>query len=200
LPKISIIHVGDLNNKGAYALLKTEISELRRIYGNPELSFCVSNANFMDSVKRETGSEAFPPLVDIPYERADAKAVLQKKSRHSMAYKLYLIAYTFLSFSQILFALFSMILVRMGLKPIYRQRTHAELAKSDLVVSTADENFKEGASGLPFNILLRVVSLQILLSRLIDTITAKRVYKKPIILFPNSIGPFFRRSAYGRKL
>ena len=68
----------------------------------------------------------------------------------------------------------------------------------DVIISTADENFKEGASNLPYNIYWRFVSWTTLLSRTLEVLISKHVFKKSIIVFPNSIGPF--RTFAGRFL
>lgn len=192
--RIHIIHVGSVTNKGTYALLKAEVSELKRIYGNPEISVSASDVETLRLL--EPAFKVCPPLIDIPYERADSKVIRHKKGRDSWTYKFYLIACTILMALQVAVSLISSILVNANIKSLYRSETLKQFKGSDLIVSTADENFKEGSLYLPHNVKWKLAWWSMLFSRMWDIIIAKKVFKKSIVVFPNSVGPF--RTKLGR--
>jgi colanic acid/amylovoran biosynthesis protein len=188
LPHIHIIHVGSVTNKGTHALLKSEVLELRRIYENAEISVSTSDVETLKHL--ETNIEAFPSLVDIPYERSDLEARKYKYDRDTLRYQFHILIYTFLMFLQAFLSILSCVLVKANFKPIYRGEVIKQLKDSDLIVSTSDENFKEGSLYLPFNIYWKLACWSMLFSRMWDILIAKKLFKKPIVVFPNSVGPF----------
>jgi polysaccharide pyruvyl transferase WcaK-like protein len=137
-------------------------------------------------------------LIDIPHEKADISAVNHEIDRDSYLYKLLLIAYSIRMFLEIPVCLMSSLIYHLGFTGSYKSSVISYIAGSDVVISTADENFKEGASNLPYNIYWRFISWTTLLSRSLEVLISKHVFKKTIIVFPNSIGPF--RSFAGRFL
>jgi polysaccharide pyruvyl transferase WcaK-like protein len=188
LPHIHIIHVGSIRNKGTHALLKTEILELKRLYKDVEIS--ISTTDIASVQQQEPFLEICPPLVDIPYERADLEARRLNFERESVTYKFFLLTFTFLMFLQPFFSILSCFLIKINLKPPYRYKTIKNFFESDFIISTADENFKEGSTYLPFNIQWKLTWWSMLFARMWDIIIAKRVLKKSIIVLPNSVGPF----------
>lgn len=188
------MHVGSVTNQGTYALIKSEISELKNIYNDVDITVSCADPGALKS--REPTLQIIPPLVDISYMRADAKARTKNYSRRSWRYKLQVFYHTLLMLLQAFLLLISIILLKVGLKPIYRSEVIDRLKKADIVISTSDESFKEGASNLPFNLIWKFTWWIMLFSRMIDVIVAKKIFKKPIIIFPSSIGPF--RTRIGR--
>lgn len=194
MPYIHIIHVGSTTNKGTYVLLKTEILELAKLYKNAEISVSTSDIDALRQL--EPDLRICPPLVDIPYERADLEVKRRNCGREGLIYKFYLFVYTLLMFLQVFFSIISSALIKVNLKPMYRSETIRHLNESDLIISTADENFKEGSLYLPFNVEWKLAWWSMLFSRMWDIIIAKKVFKKSIVVFPNSVGPF--RTRLGR--
>lgn len=92
-------------------------------------------------------------------------------------------------FLQVLLAIISAIMVKNGLKGIYRNEVLARIKDCDLVISCSDENFKETASLFSLNFYWIIAWWSMLFSRTWDILIAK-FFGKKIILFPNSIGPF----------
>jgi len=188
LPHIHIIHVGSVTNKGTHALLISEVLELRRIYENAEISVSTSDVETLKHL--ETNLRTYPSLVDIPYERADLEARKCEYHRETFRYRFHVIIFTFLMFVQAFLSIVSCILVKANFKPIYRGEVIKQLKDSDLIISTSNENFKEGSLYLPFNIYWKLAWWSMLFSRMWDILIAKKVFKKPIVVFPNSVGPF----------
>jgi colanic acid/amylovoran biosynthesis protein len=89
-------------------------------------------------------------------------------------------------------------LANAGFGTLYRAEVLDAFKNCDFVVSTSDENFKEGNLKLPFNIAWTVTWWSILFARTCEVFVAKKVFKKRVILFPNSVGPF--RTFIGRLL
>jgi len=191
--RIHIIHVGSVTNKGTYALLKSEMGELSRLYESLEISVSTTD---LDSLRRlEPTLVICPPLVDIPFEKADAETRRNGLGREAFIYKFYLATYTLLMFLQPFLSIISSAFEKVGV-PAYRHETIRRIMNSDMVISTADENFKEGSSNLPFNIYWRMIWWSMLFARMWDLIITKRIFKKPVVVFPNSVGPF--RTRIGR--
>lgn len=131
-----------------------------------------------------------PPLIDIPFELADSKAIQSKKSRKSWNYKFYLVAYTLLVPIQAVLSVFSCLLLNAKLPSFYRSEKLRQLRESDLVISTADENFKEGSLHFQYNLTWKILWWFMLFSRTWEILVAKKAFGKPVIVFPNSLGPF----------
>jgi colanic acid/amylovoran biosynthesis protein len=91
---------------------------------------------------------------------------------------------------QVILSLTSSIIVKVGLNGFYRSETIERFRDSDLIISTADENFKEGSLYFGLTVAWKLAWWTILFSRTWDIIIAKKIFKKPIIVFPNSVGPF----------
>jgi len=180
--------VGSVVNKGTYALLKSEISELEKIYKNVEIHISTSDVETLRYL--EPTLKVHSLLVDIPYERADLIARKGKYSRETLKYKFHALISLFLAFLQAFLSIISGILMKMNLKPVYRPDVMKRFKDSDLIISTSNENFKEGSLFLPLNIYWKLAWWSILFSRMWDILIAKKMFRKPIVVFPNSVGPF----------
>ena len=193
--KIHIIHVGNMANKGTQLLLISDVSVIREIVGD-DVSISVSTID-VEGVKRLDLplDKITPPLIDIPYEKADFYARKFGFHRGSFKYKMLALAYFLLTFIQVPVSAFSILLSKVGLKPLYRAESVKCMKECDLVISYSDENFKETASMLPLNIYWILAWWSMLISRTWEVVAA-RLLSKPIVMFPNSIGPF--RTFLGR--
>jgi len=136
-----------------------------------------------------------PSMVDVPYDKADQLINKVGGNRRDLRYKLYTFALLLYMFLQIPLTLLSVLSFRIGLKPIYRSEVLKHVGNCDLVISHSDENFKETASRMPLNPIWVVTWWSMLLSRTCEVIVAKSL-GKPVIMFPNSVGPF--RTWFGR--
>jgi len=99
---------------------------------------------------------------------------------------------------QAFFALASCILTRAGVGTLYKAEVINTFRNCDLVISTSDENFKEGNLKLPFSIAWMVTWWSLLFVRTCEVVIAKKIFNKKVIVFPNSVGPF--RTFIGRLL
>jgi len=186
-----------MNNKGTEALLKSDIAIIREIL-NGDVHFSVSTTDVEGVRKLNLPLDAvLPSVVDIPYEKADFFARKLGYRRVSLSYKACALASLVLMFIQIPLSIFSAFLVRIGLKGFYRSEVLDKMKKCDMVVSYSDENFKEGASFLPLNVYWILTWWTMLISKTWDVLMAK-YYGKPVVMFPNSFGPF--KTIFGRFL
>jgi len=186
-----------MNNKGSQALLKSDIAVMREIFCD-DVYFSVSTTDVEGVRKLGLPLDAvLPPVVDIPYERADFFARKFGHERGSLKYKAFALASLVLMFIQAALSIFSAFLVKVGLKGFYRSEVLERVKKCDMVVSYSDENFKEGASFLPSNVYWIFTWWTMLASKTWDVLIAK-YYGKPIVMFPNSLGPF--KTVIGRFL
>jgi polysaccharide pyruvyl transferase WcaK-like protein len=194
--KVHVIHVGNMNNKGTQALFKSDVQIINSTAGDVSISVSTTDAAGVRRLGLPSQT-ILPPFVDIPYETADILAKRLAIERHDFAYKILTFAALILMLLQIPLALFSIIEVQLGLKPIYRGGVIEHIKNCDVVVSHSDESFKETASLLPLNLAWLITWWSMLLSRTCEVLAAKS-FRKPMILFPNSVGPF--RTAIGRSL
>ncbi|MEM3702982.1 MAG: polysaccharide pyruvyl transferase family protein [Candidatus Bathyarchaeia archaeon] len=195
--KVHIIHVGNMNNKGTQTLLKSDIAVLKEVFGG-NVGFSVSTTDVEGVKELNLPLETVLPLVvDIPYEKADFFARKLRIERGSLNYKFFALASLVFMFIQALLSVFSVVLVKAGLRGLYRSNVLDRVKKCDLVVSYSDENFKEGASFLPMNVYWILTWWTMLISRTWDVLIAK-YYGKPVVMFPNSVGPF--KTVVGRVL
>jgi len=194
--KAHIIHVGNMNNKGTQALICSDVSVLRQAFKG--ISISVSTTD-IDGVKKLNlpVNRVLPPMVDIPYDKADQISKKLGFNRSSHFYKILTIALLVLIPIQILLSLISVILTKIGIKPAYRKEVVESIRNCNVVISHSDENFKETASLLPLNLYWIITWWSMLISRTID-IVVSRSLNKPVVMFPNSVGPF--RTFIGRFL
>jgi len=188
-----IIHVGNMGNKGTQALLVSDISIVREVIGG-DVAFSVSTTNVegvkeLDSRFRLLLEAVVPPMVDVPYEKADLQAKKHGFSRDGLKYKVFAVFYLFYMFVQVFLCAFSAFLARFGVKVFYRSKSLACMKACDVVVSCSDENFKEISSLLPWNVYWVVTWWSMLISRTMEILVAKSLGKQ-VVMFPNSVGPF----------
>jgi polysaccharide pyruvyl transferase WcaK-like protein len=191
--KIHIIHVGHMSNKGTQALLKSDDYALRDIVdGEVSLSVSTTDIEGVKHLKLPEGTVILPTLIDLPYIVADNFAKRLGVSRKSIQYKILSLYALFLMFLETALLVPSVLLVRLGLPSLYKKDVLSRMARSDVVVSCSDENFKETASMLPLNIYWAITWWSMLFERMIEVTVAKYL-RKPLVMFPNSVGPFRTR-------
>ena len=186
-----------MSNKGTQALLESDVSAIRAIVKD-DVSFSVSTTD-AEGVKRLTLSldAIVPTIVDIPFKRADILSKRLEIARNKFQYKVLVVGCLIYMFIQTMLSLLSVIFIKMRLKPFYRSGVLKRMKNCDLVISCSDENFREAASLLPSNIYWITTWWSILFERTLEISIAKFL-GKPIVMFPNSIGPF--RTCVGRFL
>lgn len=195
--RIHIVHVGNMANKGTQALLKSDVSVIREIL-NDEVSISVSTADVQGVNEMGLPVEAVvPTLIDIPYEVADLYAKRSGWTTRGFRYKVIALLSLFDVFFQMYFSFLSAIMIRLGLKAFYRPEIMHLMSKCDVIVSCSDENFKESASLLPIRAYWLATWWSLLSSKTWIILVA-RWLRKPVVMFPNSIGPF--RTSIGRIL
>jgi polysaccharide pyruvyl transferase WcaK-like protein len=178
-----------MNNRGAEALLKSDIHAINDIITG-HVSISVSTTD-IKGVK-ELGlplNATLPPLIDIPYEWTDLLAKRHQFGRNTLRYKVCAMASLVRMFVQVTFVILSSVCIRFKLRPFYRPLVTRHLKESDIIVSCSDENFKEGALLLPLNIYWILTWWPMLTARTLEVLVA-RFFGKPIVMFPNSVGPF----------
>jgi polysaccharide pyruvyl transferase WcaK-like protein len=187
--RVHLIHVGNMKNKGTQALLKSDIQTIKKI-SSKEVFFSVSTTDVKGTSRLNPSiSAVLPPLVDIPYEKADYYSKKFGFNRDSPTYKVFSLGCLLSMFLQILISTFFSCLVKLGLSSVYRNKLFKHLTRSDVVISYSDENFKESASFLPFNFYWMITWWSMIIARTWEILIAKFL-KKPIIMFPNTVGPF----------
>jgi len=191
--KIHIIHVGHMSNKGTQALLKSDDIALRDIIdGEVSLSVSTTDIDGVKHLRLPESTVILPTLIDLPYIVADNFAKRLGVSRKSLQYKILSLYALFLMFVETALLVPSVLLVRLGLPSLYKRSVLNKMAHSDVVVSCSDENFKETASMLPLNIYWAITWWTMLFERMIEVTVAKYL-RKPLVMFPNSVGPFRTR-------
>ena len=195
-PRVHVIHVGNMSNKGTQALLISDIRMIREILGDPYISVSTTDVRGVENLGLRLNA-VLPPLVDIPYERTDKWAKTFHYGRNSPRYKALSFAMLFCMLFQFMLSVGSIFVVKLGLKSPYRNEVLDHLSDCDLVVSHSDESFKETASQLPLNPFWAVTWWSMLVSRTYEMLAA-RSFRRPVVLFPNSVGPF--RTFVGRLL
>jgi len=177
-----------MNNKGTQALLISDVSLLKTFLKDPSISVSTTDVEGVKDLNLPLEA-VVPTIVDIPFKKADALSKRFKIGRSGLKYKLLIISGLLLMFIQVLLSLISALFIKMGLKPIYRGEVLKRMKDCDLVISCSDENFKESASLLPTNFYWIATWWSILFERTLEVLMAK-FFNKPVIMLPNSIGPF----------
>jgi len=185
-----------MSNKGTQALLICDIRMIREILGDPYISVSTTDVEGVQNLGLDLDA-VLPPLVDIPYERMDRLAKTFHYGRDSLRYKILSFAMLFGMLFQIVLSIGSIVPTKLGFKSLYRNGVLDHVGRCDLVVSHSDESFKETASQLPLNPFWAVTWWSMLVSRTCEMLVAKS-FGRPVVLFPNSIGPF--RTYVGRQL
>ena len=186
--KVHFIHVGNMNNKGTQALFSSDVSIIKEVTTDAEVN--VSTTDILGVKKLDLPlNKILPPMVDLPYDRADQTSKSLGFGRNGFHYKLLTISLLFLMPIQTVLSLFSVVLRKAGFKTVYRSEVIENVKNCDLVISHSDESFKETASSLPLNPYWAITWWSMLFSRTMEIMVA-RSFHKPIVLFPNSVGPF----------
>ena len=195
--RILIIHVGDMDNKGSEVLLRSDISVIREILGGG-VSLSVSTVNVEGVRKLNLPLTAvLPTVADVPYKTADSLARKSGINRNTIKYKAFAVASLIYLFIQTTLSVISAFLTKIGLKTLYRSEVFNNIKNADLVISCSDENFKEAASLLPSNLYWVLTWWTMLFQRTFELNIAKYI-GRPVVVFPNTIGPF--RTWVGRFL
>jgi polysaccharide pyruvyl transferase WcaK-like protein len=187
--EILIIHVGNMTNKGTQALLKSDFYILSEIRKDAEISISTTDIDGVKGMNLPLNA-ILPPLIDIPFVKADMWTKKSGYNRGSFRYKVYVMACLIQMFIQIVLSLISATLCIKGIKPFYRTEAMSHLKKCSMVASCSDENFKEYSSWLPFKPSWIVTWWSILFARTWEVLIAKKLFGKPVVVLPNSIGPF----------
>ena len=191
--KIHIIHVGHMSNKGTQALLKSDDSALREIVdGEVSLSVSTTDIEGVKHLNLPKSTVILPTLIDLPYIVADSFAKRLGVSRRSLRYKILSLYALFLMFVETALLIPSVLFVKLGFPSLYKKSVLNRMACSDVVISCSDENFKETASMLPLNIYWAITWWTMLFERMIE-VTVAKFLRKPLVMFPNSVGPFKTR-------
>jgi polysaccharide pyruvyl transferase WcaK-like protein len=187
--RVHIVHVGSARNKGAQALLKSDISIIKDLLG----SDAVISVSAVDPEEIRlmfpVVNEVVCPLVDIPHDKADMIARKFGYKRNGLRYKAAVVSNLVWMPVQIALCVLSSVLAKARIGPLYRSAAIDQIRKSQLVVSCSDENFKEGASFLSLNVYWIPVWWSMIISRLFDVLVS-RYFGKRVVMFPNSVGPF----------
>lgn len=194
--KVHFIHVGNMSNKGTQALFKSDVNAIRDILRGPSITTSTVD---IEGVRKLSLSltAILPPAVDIPYEKADEMIKKHGGNRGCVRYMVFVLAMFFFMSAQILLTVLAVIMAKLRLKGLYRAEVFERVRDCDLVISHSDETFKESASFLPLNLSWTLTWWSMLIARTWEIMVAKS-FRKPIMLFPNSVGPF--KTWFGRFL
>jgi len=185
-----------MSNKGTQALLKSDDIALREIIdGKVSLSVSTTDIEGVKHLNLPAGTVIQPTLIDVPYIVADNFAKRMGITRKSIRYKILSLYSLLLMFLETALLVPSTVLVRVGLPSLYRNEVLKKMAHCDVVVSCSDENFKETASMLPLNIYWAITWWTMLFERMIEVSVASFM-RKPLVMFPNSVGPFKTRLGF----
>ncbi len=194
--KAHFIHVGNMNNKGTQALFASDVYAVKAAVVGAVVSVSTPDVWGVKKLGLPL-TVVLPPMIDIPYNKADQICKLKQRGRSGFYYKTLTLAILVLMPVQMVFSLLSVFMGKAGLKPFYRGDVIEQMKASSVVISHSDENFKETASSLPLNLQWALTWWSMLLSRTLDVMVA-RSFGKPVVLFPNSVGPF--RTGIGKFL
>jgi colanic acid/amylovoran biosynthesis protein len=176
-------------NKGTQGLFKSDVNLVKEILGDA-VSISVSTTDISGVKKLDLPlCEVLPSIIDIPYEKADEVAKRQSFTRDTFRYKIFSGYFFFIMFFQAMFSILSAIIIKIGGRGIYRHDVLNRIYQSDLVISGSDEIYKETASLLSFNFIWMITWWTLLFSKTWDVLISK-FFNKPVIMFPNSVGPF----------
>jgi polysaccharide pyruvyl transferase WcaK-like protein len=178
-----------MDNKGSEVLLRSDISVIREVLKG-DVSLSVSTVNVEGVRKLHLPlNEVLPTIANVPYKTADSLAKKAGINRSTIRYKAFSVASLVYLFIQTTLSVISAVLTKLGLKAFYRSEVFNRMKNCDLVVSCSDENFKEAASLLPSNLYWMLTWWTMFFQRTFEITVAKYI-GKPVVVFPNSIGPF----------
>lgn len=176
---VFISQVCDVGNKGDQAILKSEISLLRRLF--PEAKISVSTLWSRELLKRvEPTVRVHSPLVDLKFANRESPLLL----------------YPVVIAIQFLLSILSALFAKANLPPFYRASTIRDIQAADIVISSGHEPFMEGSIYKRGSMWLKGANLFVIFWGVIDILVAKKIFNKPFTTFPQSAGPF--RTFLGR--
>jgi polysaccharide pyruvyl transferase WcaK-like protein len=192
--RILIFNVLGSGNRGDLAIIESEIQEMQRIAGNAEISISAVFPKTLETLL--PGIRVVPSLVDMPTVCADSKA----RDRKSFRYLFYIGLYSVVMLFQCGLALGSAMISTFFSKTLYRPEVIAEFKNADLVIFNGGEAFKEGSVFLSDQAYAKQKPVWwiYLFQKLWIMLIIARVFKKPIVVFPNTVGPM--RTSIGRYL
>ncbi len=177
-----------MNNKGTQALFCSDVSVVKGVANDALLSVSTTDIEGVKKLGLPL-NKILPPMVDLPWDRADQTFKRSGGGRNSLSYKLLTVALLILMPLQTFLSLFSVLSSKLGFHPVYRGEVINCIKNSDLVISHSDENFKETATSLPLNPYWAITWWSMMFFRTVDVMVA-RSFHKPVVMFPNSVGPF----------
>lgn len=169
-----ITQCDNVANKGDQAILRSEINILKEIFENVEIS--ASTLWSEELLKRmEPNLHVCRPLIDFRVGRKESP----------------LIFYPFLFFLQFFLSMISIMLAKIHLKPLYRSDVIDQYQHADLIISSGHEPFMEGSLYQKrYSVYYKGANLFMLFWGAYDAFIAKKIFRKPFMTFPQSIGPF----------
>lgn len=180
--RVLITQLCNVSNKGDQAILKSQIQILREMFADLEISvLTLWSERLLRQV--EPSIEVYSPVIDLKVIGKEPPLVFSP---------LFVVSQVFLS-------MISLMLLRFNLKLSYRFETLNLYRSADLVISSGHEPFMEGSLYQErYNLLPKIANLFVLFWGAIDVFIAKKVFKKPFMTFPQSVGPF--KTLLGRLL
>ena len=183
--RILMINILSSENRGDLALIESGIQQLQAILGDVDISI---SAVFPETIKKSIPDvTVISELIDLPTVYADKKA----GNRKSWRMKFFMGIYTIIMFYQIFFALFSWMITKIGLKPIYRSQVINAFKNADLIIFNGGEALKEGSAFLSeYSFSKQKFAWWVVLFHsFISLFFSKKVFRKPLVVFPNTVGP-----------
>jgi colanic acid/amylovoran biosynthesis protein len=177
-----------MNNKGTQALVSSDVFVIKEIVNGSSVTLSTTDVDGVERLNLPV-EKVLPPVVDLPFDKADQLSKQFGFERGSVSYKILTLAMFILMVFQTVLLFFSIVLRKAGLRAFYRSEVIEHIKNSNLVISHSDENFKETASLLPLNVYWILTYWSMMASRTLDVMVA-RFFNRPVIMFPNSLGPF----------
>jgi polysaccharide pyruvyl transferase WcaK-like protein len=198
--RIHIFHVGPMRNKGTQALLYADIAVINEaLSGDTSISVSTFDPEGVRRVNETLKGidSVLPTMLDIPFVKADMLAKRFGIMRGNPKYKVLALFGLVLMGLQTVLSVASAVLLKLGLRPLYRPQLFRSMKSADVLISTSDESFKESASLLPPNLYWRITWWSLLFERTFEILVAK-YFRRHVIVFPNSVGPF--KTSLGRQM
>jgi polysaccharide pyruvyl transferase WcaK-like protein len=177
-----------MNNKGTQALISSDVSVVKKIVKDSSVTLSTTDVDGVKKLKLPV-EKVLPPVVDLPFDKADQLCKSFGFKRGSVSYKTLMLGMFILTMVQTVLLFFSIVLRKAGFKAFYRGDVIDHIRNSNLIISHSDENFKETTSLLPFNVYWVLTYWSMMATRTLDVMVA-RFFNRPVIMFPNSLGPF----------
>jgi polysaccharide pyruvyl transferase WcaK-like protein len=177
-----------MNNKGTQALISSDVSVVKKIVKDSSVTLSTTDVDGVKKLKLPV-DKVLPPVVDLPFDKADQLSKSFGFKRGSVSYKTLMVGMFILTMVQTVLLFSSIVLRKAGFKAFYRGDVIDHIRNSNLIISHSDENFKETTSILPFNVYWVLTYWSMMATRTLDVMVA-RFFNRPVIMFPNSLGPF----------